>query len=934
MTYEEAKRYQEYSTGFINWYWSHGHSRGGKYALRTGDWLDSLYRVSKDLDRLSAALQETRPAVAIWGPSQTGKSTLVSKYIDANVTIVGDVSKDGSNSALHWPGGSPAFFLFPYDKRDLFQPDSLVLNPFNSGLDASACLSRFVLGSREPAPGRYLVRDPQYPVEVRLVKPFELWASIARGYDSQCLGPKPPEHVRGPDGQPLPRRPTIWTQDKFRKVLDNYRNKPAPRGAKPDQRAYDYLNDFCDLIEDMIFADVERFRQLQTAESQWQEIRFEILNTGDDDKRPNALLCSYEQAEEFCAQILWDGYEILTSYFRRMRQMYEDFNQRYGGKPIHCSLEVAALFLDMETYKNFLVPAPSNADARDDRVRKILRTHRTVPAISVQEREDCVIWGCEQGLGQRLIESPEDFASMQGLVWELVVPLNPDNLNETSFKGFLEGADVLDFPGVERGGKGSDADKVDLDVMTRLRGQGKMNAGPADGESAEASSPLQFFVRILKRGKTSSIVNTYAQRQTIDIFNIFQDLDRDKPNGNELITGIRTWWKCSAPQYFANPKGPSPLPLNFVLLWWATFFNEGHDLQNLQKKYTVLGPIADPEISTTFALNYYSIYRGKILPEKLPELETLVNRTKNEPVFRKQFRSDVSRESFDTMIADRTTGGTEYFFIQLGRQVLGAGAGPDSARGRLLLEKMEACIAELVELMKRHEIMPDPKPKDVRREQLEAFRERLLASIQEKGETEMRSVNHALRQLLNVVPTDLGSIPGDIMRIDAGYVREQFERWVSLQIDRFTRDGSAFRGGDPLALLNCQNREDLYNFLNSLIQSLEPDYPNIAAWLVRLMRHLSANPDASVDTRRYLALKMGNMLAYGPAGPRVGEELDDPGAAEEDEEEGEARLGRTLKGRECTYYRYYPQPVPGLGRLSQLPCHPADQARAQARPAR
>ena len=41
-----------------------------------------------------------------------------------------------------------------------------------------------------PAPSLHQIRDVRYPVELKFVKPRELWQSIARGYDSQCFGPQ------------------------------------------------------------------------------------------------------------------------------------------------------------------------------------------------------------------------------------------------------------------------------------------------------------------------------------------------------------------------------------------------------------------------------------------------------------------------------------------------------------------------------------------------------------------------------------------------------------------------------------------------------------------------------------------------------------------------------------------------------------------------
>ena len=109
---------------------------------------------------------------------------------------------------------------------------------------------------------------------------------------------------------------------------------------------------------------------------------------------------------------------------------------------------------------------------------------------------------------QRPLDGPEDFGIIQGLVWELVIAVNRDNLADNAFKAFIEKADLLDFPGVERGGKESPADRIDLDILTEKKQRGEYLTQP----NPTGHDPLHFFCKLLKRGKTSSIVCTYAQR--------------------------------------------------------------------------------------------------------------------------------------------------------------------------------------------------------------------------------------------------------------------------------------------------------------------------------------------------------------------------------------------------------------------------------------
>lgn len=891
---EQAKIDQK-CEAIIDWYWNHGIERSGKYALRTADWLDRLYGVKKSGRTLRKASAVKRPSVAVWGPSQTGKSTSVSRYIDANLKISGDPETDASGGGLHWPGGRPAYFLFPYACKDSFHPDSIVLNPFNSGLDASACLSRFTLGSTEPHEKRFHVADPRYPVRLSLVSHGDLWMSFARGYDSQCLGP-----MRQGERRP----PTVWTSERLRVVIDKHASAPAGRDAGFDRTAYDHLHDFCDLMEDLIFAGLPRFRELGGEEGGWSTFRYNILSESQQEGTRNALLASRENAEAFTAEVLWDGFPVLTQYFREMRERLSELNDRWEGKTVFCSLEVASLFLDMETMLNFLKPRPTRVDQGDEKLRKIAMAHRTVPQIGWEERDGAIYIGAEERLMKKLVTTPESFGVLQGLVWELTVPLNPDHLEDTPFRDFLATADYLDFPGVERGATASEESKVDLDRMAQMRQRGEVLPGGEATEDGMRSCPMRFYTSILKRGKTSSIVQTYAKQLTIDAFNIFQDMDGDKPNGDQLITGVRSWWRSCAPSYYAARSGPSPLPLNLVLLWWAKFINEGHTLQDRQVVYKALGEIADPEIATTFTMNYYGIRpRGHLFAEKAADLERIVERIKGEDAYRKQFRQPVSQESFAAMVTDRETGGTDFFFTILRQQVEET---QGESRQGLLEEKFEECVSSFRELLAQPELIANPKPKDTRRETLEAFQARFRENLRGQHEDVVRRMNWTLRMVLNVHSPALHPVNRAPSRLKVEDLRDQFERWAAYQLDQFK-----VWQGDPespdLELVGLGEQGLFRGFLDAIVHSMEPDLPEITAWLRKLLQYLSNLGDTTTDVRRFLAIRMGNALVYGPGGPRVTLE-DSVEAFDHDEDDGPPIEPR---GEACQSYRFFLEPFVG-----------------------
>src|SRR5262249_14779603 len=151
--------------------------------------------------------------------------------------------------------------------------------------------------------------------------------------------------------------------------------------------------------------------------------------------------------------------------------------------------------------------------------------------------------------GQRLGASEEQFCNFQGLVWELVVPINREQLKPGPFRELLETADLLDFPGVGRDEKNE---------SNRLNGHPQLytSAHPED----HACPPQRFYSDIVKRGKTASIVATYSRRLTIDSFSVLQNLDNDEPSNHavdQITNGIRTWLRNMAPG-FTEGAGQRP----------------------------------------------------------------------------------------------------------------------------------------------------------------------------------------------------------------------------------------------------------------------------------------------------------------------------------------------------------------------------------------
>ena len=749
----------EFTDKLVDWFWQFGIQREGEYAISTSEFTKDLYRIKKELEVVRESSGKSRPAFAIWGPSQTGKSTLLSSYLDEKAVFTRKEGEDGCNSGLHWQGGDPFFFMKPKGAGEEMPVWVNVLNPFNSGRDASACLSRFVDGSLSPEPGKYYVHSPKYPVQIELVSKKDLLHTLARGYESECLGP-----VEGDA--------TYWEQSKFEAVLDEIKVQAQEAKIQPNRKAYELVHDFCEILDDLIFADLMRFKSLSSIKS--------LL------LRDKVLISNEDLVEALAAKVLWDGFDAITNVYKKISASLNAYSQKWQGKTIHCSLGVAALFLDMDAMYYCFIGADKYPEGTKQR-----RIVDRVNSLSYKEDEKHVYIGFDEG--KRLIHSPEDFAILQGVVWEMVIPINSANVNDSPFKHFLQKADVLDFPGV-----GNEAQtKASRINCTRISNQpsseeDRNRVVESGNQLGITFTPDLFFYRILKRGKTASIVCTFAKRSLIDGFCIFQYLDKHSvPTADQLITGINTWWKSMVPEYYTNQSGASPLPLNLVLSWWATMISEAPSdtatlFSSAKRFYEKFGNIGKPDVVTTFAVNYYSLFRGQIKAgiEWAPgsKLYTVI---KNEPEFKKQFRLPVSQESFEQMVVDKVTGGTNFLFSQLANQVDQSQRDSRFNRKAILERKQKEAVALLLDLLGNGNIFPQPREINMREIFLEKLLSDLTSAIQGKNERQMREINYVLREFLDINPNNLEIIPADDFEITEAFIKSQFDKWVNTQTDRF-----------------------------------------------------------------------------------------------------------------------------------------------------
>jgi len=510
-----------------------------------------------------------------------------------------------------------------------------------------------------------------------------------------------------------------------------------------------------------------------------------------------------------------------------------------------------------------------------------------------------MLMGCGASYTQRLATSPEHFAFVQGLIWELIIPLNQDNLPESSFKDFLRYSDLLDFAGVGNEPKG---DVTRLIVHSNAEAQAN-----SDGVTKGVPfTPLSFFSKIVKRGKTACIVSTYAKRMSVDGFNVFQNVDGfPAVNAQQLINGIESWWKYLLPEYYRLGGGRSPMPLNLGLMWWAKGINQGIGnpkgvFPAMLPTIEALGRIGDPNVANTFAFNYFKFPRGRLIEEAPKDI---FDRIASAPEFRKQFNNPTSEQSYKEMARDEATGGTSYFFVTIKKQLEAARSNPASNRISIMEARIGTLETGLIDLLSAPKLFPPVKVVDVRKEQLERFRNGFIEAIKGKSEKQMREINQALREFLDVPYQVLLTPPADEAEVNRPFVARQFRQWIDAQVGRFDQwDRNGRKGRPDWALLGLTTRESFNDTLEALRASVEPRLDDIATWLSRLVvQSKQANSDLrNTQLRRHLAVRMCNEIVSSNTA-----ELEFP---EMEAESGDEESISPPIGRECLNYHAFIRP--------------------------
>lgn len=786
----------------IDWYWNHGVLRKDEYALSRGHWLEDVYAIAERRAKLEAldSAEGARKSLGVWGPSQTGKSTLLSRYLDVGRTSRGSPS-------LTWDESAPTFFLY-FDDRP---PDSVVLNPFNNESDGTGCVTRYTLADQ--------VRYPRHPVSIRLNSVGEIMHAFACGYLSECK-------VEEIDGAEIE-----WDADSFKAT---FLAVPLPQDAMVSQAAYELLREVLRIVELFVSARHARYRKLA---KDWEKLRRKTLNEC-------AALRSVDDVIRLAKRLFWDDVLPISTVFDRIRDKESRLN--WSGSNIYCTTQVAALLMDIDTFRRAKEKV-KNAD--DERVAK------AIERLGFRKQGGDVLI---EVLDESVEISGDNFGLLQALVREVVVPVRkPAGMADASsaFYRLLSAADLLDFPGVANQ---------------------HSNAGDAThiNPRSTQSDNFRWLTSVFKRGKTESMVLGYAKDVSVDAFALLVKAQTFPPRPKQLTAGIEHWWKCVDPDFKANDSAPGtkpPLPLSICLTFFAKVVNQrqigsGAGLESVfgSDMLGQLAPLTAPGNARLFATTYkHFVVSGGNLIGTEAQIAQAADVIRKDAAFRQAFRDEVSRESFDKMILEED-GGVEFFLEQ---QVAAVNSSTRRARLSTLDSKDRVRLLELIE-----EAVPSGSNEGAEQSRIiRKVAEQLVSGRPSLQEADRKVVRFAelespdslfaywIRLISFVDEAELDPVPRSFsqhnLEVRQNYVKDQWKKWMQSALVRLRTTP-----GFEWAKLGLEGENEGTLFLRYLSEQLGSQC--LFDWIQEELDDISSEAVAR-SARREVAVAMGNIIRGG-----------------------------------------------------------------------
>ncbi len=532
------------SQALIDWYWEHGVNRDKGDAPVSGKWLRKIYQANDQANALEA--NTGRPKLAVWGQSQTGKSTLI-----ANVTE----NRNTWQTAFTW-GGKSYLFTGPIAAEiDELKAEGRTIppsiNPYHGESDGSAVVSRFFLPETEV--------DASHPVRIRMLGLQDIIRMLAIGYISECdtfrhLG----------EEQPI----VIDTADVEQQLLDL-----GDISDSRDREATEFLLALVAVVDSIIPRRDIRYSVLNK-NNRW------ITRLSDMVVQSAALNSNLNEAVSFANWLLWDNFKPLNALLSEIMAFRKHLNTQFGGRSIFCDIELARLLLDMQTYG-------------------VLKDGNRAHEISLNEftytiEEDQVFIRRGPG-GTQLFDGDLQaqtvaFGLFQAICWQLDLPVHPETLRDIRPDSFeiLTEIDILDIPGLTNVSEGAEDSRI---------------------SENEPYDSRNMFKAVVKKGKTFSLIDRFAREFWIDGLLLVARAGNQTKDAKELAEGALGVLTAIDPEFKTDNRDSLPIPVSLNLSFISSIVNEvyesrqfHHDTQ--MERLAPFGIVGKPAFSRFYATNY------------------------------------------------------------------------------------------------------------------------------------------------------------------------------------------------------------------------------------------------------------------------------------------------------------------------------------------
>ncbi len=483
------------------WYWCHGIERINRtdYPLRP-DWAAEIYTIQRTATQILERQHYPRPALAIYGESQVGKSTILMTELDDTRAIADTSGENTVLSAIQWDDRPVTWgdWRSWHDSADYIVTKTEPLNPYSAGTDATAVPTRFTLTTN--------VTEPQIPYQIRMQSVDSLIAALYAGLSDHG-------QIDAPNGKPRGIKKIEITP------------------GEPDadlQRALMLLEAVRQMVAEKELLINEAGRRVHELEP------FSI----------NELFpCTYNQARRWVGEYLFGKshslFDNILSEHLRLIELLEFLNQY---NTVLCSPLVARRILKFdhsgeETLSEMMFYERSNENGRRELAMAMEHEYDPSERWQVMDRDRLPI--------TRVV-------AFQLVVRELVVPVREDVLGRINapFADVLRHADIIDFPGISimpdrHRGQSIDNDErrafvlkfgktacVLRDFVASELIDGILFVCTAEGKIRDSTSDL--FTRVIERwvGKTTS--------QAISL----SEVEQNTPTQERPVWWVATRWNA------------------------------------------------------------------------------------------------------------------------------------------------------------------------------------------------------------------------------------------------------------------------------------------------------------------------------------------------------------------------------------------------------